>query len=236
VISASVLGDVQVVWDTGCVAFSVLFVCTGNICRSPVAEKLLRAGLPGGADVTSSSAGTRALVDYPIDGPSAAVLAELGVDPAGHRARRLTGDMIASADLILTASTEHRRAVLVEAPWAMNCAFTLREFARLASAVPSLSAAGSLPDAGQVQARVALVARQRGLVPPPAVGADEIADPFGGSMEVTRGAVAAVVEALDGVFVALGLRGLEGVGVSGPASAPSAEQSAAVHGRSQAQH
>ena len=122
-------------WGRGecTVAFHVLFVCTGNVCRSPMAERLLAARLGESAGVTVSSAGTRALAGYAMDAPSAAVLRELGGDPTGHVARQLGPDELAAADLVLATDSANRGIVVRERPAVLHRAFTLREFARLSA-------------------------------------------------------------------------------------------------------
>ena len=114
----------------------LLFVCTGNLCRSAVAEGLTRAWLarttiggPGRVEVLS--AGTRAPVGEPMDRSSAAALTRLGGDPTGLRATALTPELAASADLVLTMTRDHRRAVLGMAPRGLRRTFTLLEAADL---------------------------------------------------------------------------------------------------------
>jgi protein-tyrosine phosphatase len=172
------------------VAFRVLFVCTGNICRSPLGERLLRARLGGQDGVVVESAGTAALA-----------LRELGADPEGHVARRLTADLVAGADLVLTAEVAHRSAVLALEPLAFRRTFTMREFARLGAALPPTGAV----DADVFRARVAEVAAQRGFAEPAGPGADDIGDPFGAPIDRARDAAAQVSAAVDGVLAALGL-------------------------------
>ena len=70
--------------------FSVLAVCTGNICRSPPVERLLTGGLGDDTDVSVASAGVGALVGDPISTPTAALLHQAGVSPDGFAARQLT--------------------------------------------------------------------------------------------------------------------------------------------------
>lgn len=115
----------------------LLFVCTGNLCRSAVAEGLTRAWLartpvagPGRVDVLS--AGTRAPVGEPMDRSSAEALTRLGGDPTNLRATALTPELATSADLVLTMTRDHRRAVLGMAPRGLRRTFTLLEAADLA--------------------------------------------------------------------------------------------------------
>jgi protein-tyrosine-phosphatase len=87
----------------------VLFVCTGNTCRSPMAEELLReaAAARGLEQVTASSAGTGAWDGAPVSESAYLVGLEHGLDLSEHRARLLTRDMVRSADLILVMSGHH---------------------------------------------------------------------------------------------------------------------------------
>lgn len=114
-------------------ALHILFVCTGNICRSPTAERLAAAycARTGIAGVTTTSAGTRAMVAHPIHVDAALTLANLGGDPSKFAARRLTPKVAAAADLVLTMTRAHRTSVLEVAPHKLHRTFTLVEAARL---------------------------------------------------------------------------------------------------------
>ena len=90
---------------------NVLFVCTGNTCRSPLAEALLRRLLEERQveGVTVASAGTGAWAGAPASEGSYLVALEDGVDLSAHRAQLLTPELAASSDLILTMSRSHRQ-------------------------------------------------------------------------------------------------------------------------------
>lgn len=87
---------------------SVLVVCVGNICRSPMAEYWLRQQLPG---LQVKSAGLSALVGQPIHQTTQNVLLTHGIDASEHRARRLAIWMVQSASLILTAELRHKHHI-----------------------------------------------------------------------------------------------------------------------------
>ncbi|OZD01809.1 low molecular weight phosphatase family protein [Rhodococcus sp. 06-235-1A] len=128
----------------------VLFVCTGNICRSPTAERLAAAfAHEGGFELTASSAGTQGLTGHGMDPTAALVLTQLGGDPDGFVARRLTPVIAADADLVLTMTAAHRDAVLAISPRQMRRTFTLLEASGLAAASGAHSVA-SLADARAV--------------------------------------------------------------------------------------
>ncbi len=92
--------------------FRVLFVCTGNTCRSPLAEVALRRALgSAAAKVAVSSAGTAAFDGAPASGPSLELARAAGLDLSGHRSRRLTRDMLAAADLVLLMDPRDRALV-----------------------------------------------------------------------------------------------------------------------------
>lgn len=117
------------------IALNLLFVCTGNICRSPTAERLAvsRAARLQIPNFRASSAGTRAIIGHPIHAESALVLEKLGGDTSDFAARQLTPKLASRADLVLTMTSAHRDGVLEIAPNKLHMTFTLSEAARLVS-------------------------------------------------------------------------------------------------------
>ncbi len=173
-------------------------VCTANICRSPTAEYLLRNELLRLAPLLTfevSSAGVRGWDGSEMDRMAAAELRRLGGDPANFRARSFTAAMGGAADLLLTATTEHRRYVLQEVPQALRRTFTLLEFAYLAAATEDVrDARGDAPEV------VKRAAANRGAV---RIDAYDLPDPYGRSEDVyreTAQSICAAVSMISDIF------------------------------------
>ncbi|MBT2515486.1 low molecular weight phosphatase family protein [Arthrobacter sp. ISL-30] len=126
----------------------ILTVCTGNICRSPVAERLLQAGLdqaaPGGFDVRS--AGTRAMVGDAIQPLSADIIRTYGGTPDGFAARQLTPAILRDSDIVLTMAARHRGEVLQLDASLLKRTFTIREFARMLEVLEDRGTEGPTSD------------------------------------------------------------------------------------------
>jgi protein-tyrosine phosphatase len=188
-------------------AFRLLFVCTGNICRSPFAEILTRhllRGRLGGRSAEAfeiSSAGIAAVTGSGMHPDSRGELAPWnleGAQAAGFVARQLQSAMIEEADLVLGATARHRSAVIEQCPPALPTTFALREFARLAAAVDPRE----LPPhpVARAHALVDLARLRRGLVPLDPDG-DDVPDPISGppaehhrAAQLTHEAVTAVID------------------------------------------
>ncbi|MCX5200261.1 low molecular weight phosphatase family protein [Streptomyces sp. NBC_00237] len=146
--------------------FTVLFVCTGNVHRSVLAERLLARH--AGRGVRVFSAGTRPPGPYPMDPATRAVLERRGGDGRDFASRRLTAALVAEASLVLGMEREHREAAVRLRPVALRRIFTLREFLRLAE--------GASGEPGEV---VAHAAGMRGEAVPVDAEQDAVSDPWG---------------------------------------------------------
>lgn len=103
---------------------SVLFVCVGNICRSPSAEVMLKYVLRS-SNLRVASAGLTAMVGCPIDPVAQELLLRAGLDGAGHCARQVDVAMLTEADLILVMERSHQYQVAAIAPQASGKTFLL---------------------------------------------------------------------------------------------------------------
>lgn len=163
---------------------TILFVCTGNICRSPMGEVLLRARLSD-LNVRVHSAGTHALVDHGMTEQAQQLAVGLGAQAelaAAHRAQLLVQPLLRDADLILTMSREHRTHSVQLMPDVLKRVFTLREFARLASTLSTEEARAAAVAAGtsprdRLRAVVNAVSTQRGMTTA-APDDDDVIDPY----------------------------------------------------------
>lgn len=175
--------------------YEILCVCTGNICRSPAAERLLAAKL--GDQVRVSSAGTHALVGQPISPPMAALVTADGVRADDFAARWLTEDMIRRADLVLGMGRAHRGAVVELWPGAVRRTFTLLELARLLPELdPSSLPDGSVADRLRAAAERAGAGRHRIAI----AHADDVIDPYRQSAAVYQQSFEEIARAV-GVLV-----------------------------------
>jgi low molecular weight protein-tyrosine phosphatase len=188
---------------------TILIVCTGNICRSPFIERLLQRRLderrPGSDQaIRVRSAGTSALVGWAMDERAAAQLVAYGGDPALFRARRLTADLIAGSDLVLTATRSHRGSVSAMYPKALRRVFTFADFAELVAGVDGLNARVDNTDPREWVCHVTEeAAANRGLNPPLEPAQADIVDPFGRPDAVFAAMAQQVVASMPSVVRAL---------------------------------
>ncbi|MCC9198028.1 low molecular weight phosphatase family protein [Arthrobacter sp. zg-Y820] len=162
--------------------FRILTVCTGNICRSPMAERLLQAGFdamaPGEFEV--ASAGTGALVGSGIEPHVAGFVNVFGGDSTNFASRQLSTNILAGQDLILALSRAHRSKVVELAPGLLRRTFTLRELARL---LPQVDGQHDVDASQRWTAALSRALRLRSANP---VGPeeDDVVDPYRRSEEV----------------------------------------------------
>lgn len=165
-------------------SYTVLAVCTGNICRSPAVERLLAGELGTDSGVRVASAGVGAIVGAPIPAPMASLLRAAGGSPDGFAARQLTEQMLRDSDLVLALTRAHRSRIVELCPDVVRRTFTLRELARLAGGVdPATVRAGTAGE--RLAALLSLAAAQRGLRPG-APDEDDVVDPYGGDDALYR--------------------------------------------------
>lgn len=201
---AGLLGDTAPTAKTNAPP-TILTVCTGNICRSPLAEVLLRARLePLGVRV--HSAGTHALVAHGMTEQAQEIAVRSGADAAaaaGHAARYLVEPLLTESDLVLTMAREHRSHVVQMMPSRLRQTFTAREFARLAATVTdddvraAADAAGDAPRA-RLAAALRLLGDQRGLSLAAAED-DDVIDPYRRSQTTYETSAAQLIPAIDEV-------------------------------------
>ncbi|NQX27275.1 hypothetical protein HQQ81_07915 [Microbacteriaceae bacterium VKM Ac-2854] len=180
----------------GAPTFTILSICTGNICRSPMAEQLFRKELasvaaPSGQPLFAfTSAGVQTRDGIPMDEMSAHFAREHGAVPDAHASSKLSEPLASGADVMLTMTRDHLVDAAKRYPATLLRGFTLREFARV---LPFVLAEIPLPTvadpAARMRAVVRLAAANRGRVPSTGNVQDDIEDPIGRS-EKTHARVA----------------------------------------------
>lgn len=174
--------------------FTVLHVCMGNICRSPMAERLLvlavrerleRLGVdPTGADALlhSHSAGTGGWhAGEEMNPPAARQVLGRGGDVEGFAARKLRSDLIDAADLVLTATADQQEYVVALRPDAASRTFVLGEFGRLLGVLDTtvLPPAAATPDAVYARGVALVAAVDAARQGAGALHSDDLDDPWG---------------------------------------------------------
>ncbi|PWR09548.1 phosphotyrosine protein phosphatase [Micromonospora sicca] len=174
--------------------FTVLHVCMGNICRSPMAERLLLLAVRErlgrlGVDPTRSdellhshSAGTGGWhAGEEMNPPAARQVVSRGGDVDGFAARKLRSDLIDAADLVLTATADQQEYVVALRPDAAARTFVLGEFGRLLAAVDAagLPPVEATPDAVYARGVALVAAADSARQGASALPADDLDDPWG---------------------------------------------------------
>lgn len=179
----------------------ILFVCTANVCRSYMAEAVMKArSRDGGPRLSVSSAGTR-LLDLPVDPEASIVLAEEGLTLDGHQPRLVDRSIIRGdgADLIVTMTREQLRHVVATDRDAWPRVFTLRELARRASGLAQRD------DWHEWLAALAEGRSARDMVTEDP--RDDIVDPYGMSLDAHRECLRIIRGLLDQILVLAPLGG-----------------------------
>ncbi|OON71984.1 arsenate reductase/protein-tyrosine-phosphatase family protein [Streptomyces tsukubensis] len=191
--------------------FRILHVSTGNVCRSPITERLTRHALTvrlgdrlsGGLLV--ESAGTWGHEGAPMEANAETVLADFGADASGFKGRELLDDHVIRADLVLTATRDHRAQVISMGHSAGLRTFTLKEFTRLVRAIDPATLPDAVDDGVEERARalVRAAAALRGWLLAPNAEADEVHDPYGAPLTFFRSIGDEINQALEPVVSAL---------------------------------
>lgn len=163
----------------------LLTVCTGNICRSPFAERMLQSELdsrhPG--QFLVGSAGTEAMVGNGMEAESAELLATFGGSADGFVSRQLTPAMLAETNLVIALTVDHRDAVIRMSPRMLKRAFTLVELARILRHLRISKSTdvirGNAEDLVQQRWQgLALVAAANRSATKPSAAGDDVVDPY----------------------------------------------------------
>jgi protein-tyrosine-phosphatase len=123
---------------------SVLFVCTGNSCRSIMAEGLFRKELEslGKSGITVRSAGIRAIDGFEPTAETVTVMKEEGVDVSDFRSKSVTEEIVNGSDLILVMEKGHKEDLAKRFPASASKTFLIKEY----GLCPARPGAGGIPD------------------------------------------------------------------------------------------
>jgi protein-tyrosine phosphatase len=165
---------------------TILMVCTGNICRSPMAEGFLRRELQQRAveGISVESSGLSGWEGSPPTPEAVEALAEYELDISAHQARRLTRDMAERAELVVAMSAEHREGMAQLVPSAAPRTFTIKELVYVLESSPVQAVRGSA--AQQLKASVKAASAFREHEPDLELMDEDIADPLGLGIESFR--------------------------------------------------
>ncbi|WP_167199868.1 arsenate reductase/protein-tyrosine-phosphatase family protein [Brevibacterium pigmentatum] len=189
-------------------SFTVLTVCTGNLCRSRLAELVLAQRFADVSEIRLRSAGTRAAPGRMMPEEAREVAGFMGViNIRAQRARQVSEDSLSAADLVLVMTREHRRAVVELNPRIVRRTFTIRELASLAAVTrdDEIVSEGALPSADRatrLRAAVGAAVRRRSRRRAPDLPTDDdVIDPYGCDRDIYALAALQLAPAVEGVAV-----------------------------------
>lgn len=166
--------------------FQILTVCTGNICRSPLAKQVFELEFSGVDIFEVDSAGVQAMENVPMPEFSLKIAREQGVEaPDDHRGKQVSEELIHKSDLILAMDRGHRKSLVQLSPRATRKVFTVLDFARLIKATADSDLQEELKLAGdspveKLHAAVEAARLSRSDLSPLDNSADEdVVDPYG---------------------------------------------------------
>jgi protein-tyrosine phosphatase len=166
--------------------FSIVFVCTGNRFRSPLAEAFVRR-LTLGLPVSTASCGTLELDGAPVLPEALEIARAYGVDVSSHRTRHITDLPLHEADLVLGFEEAHVLQAVVDAAAPRNRTFTIREIERLLRASETSEETAPVTRARRLVDELGAIRLSQ-----PRSEADDFPDPFRGSASVYRSAAAGI--------------------------------------------
>lgn len=187
--------------------FSIIAVCTANICRSPAFETLLRDGTAGHAGLASdrvflSSVGLRAVEGRETDPAMVRAMAKLGVEIPPGSSRRAADVKFDEADLILVATRRHRASVVRTDVTLRDRTFTYREFARFCAEAGPRPAGQDTAD--RLAALTAFAVKHRGELQPRRAEDDDVRDPYGRNRLAYRSAARLLASTAETILDAVG--------------------------------
>ena len=175
--------------------YTVMTVCTGNICRSPMGELLFRTYTQG-TSLEVGSAGTHSLAGHSIDPSSKALMDAVGINSSQFRSTQLTQDIADNSDLILCFEPEQRHNIVVIAPTALPYTFTLTDFSNMCAYCAQHNMITGVTIQERLQSVIDQSMQIRPMLPPSAT----IPDPYRKNFEAFRSAARATNDAIRNIL------------------------------------